>query len=108
MTEGAEIKYMDIKEFMEKGFLQEVNRQFFHPLGLALEVVVDKKGNHKLGNVWDYRDDPEGMFFSNKDMATDMAKEKADNVNKLRKSKIKARKDFEGVETDRSGIQKLP
>jgi hypothetical protein len=62
MTE--EIKRMDIKEFRELGFLQEANRQFFHPLGLALEVIVDEEtGETSLGGIWDYRDDPEGMFF---------------------------------------------
>lgn len=35
--EPEPIKYMDLTEFREKGFLQEANRQFFHPLGLALE-----------------------------------------------------------------------
>jgi len=33
--------HMDIKEFKERGYLQEVNRKFLHPLGLALEVVID-------------------------------------------------------------------
>lgn len=57
------IKYMDISEFREKGFLQEVNRIFLHPLGLALEVAINDDGTEELGGVWDYRDDPEGMVF---------------------------------------------
>lgn len=32
------IVYMDIGEFREAGFLQEANRLFFHPLGLALSM----------------------------------------------------------------------
>lgn len=32
------IKYLDLREFLDGGFLQEANRQFFHPLGLALEI----------------------------------------------------------------------
>lgn len=32
------INRIDIAEFHALGFLQEVNRQFLHPLGLALEV----------------------------------------------------------------------
>lgn len=59
-----DIKRIDIKEFRERGYLQEVNRQFLHPLGLALEVVVDDDGSETLGGVWDYRDDPEGMIFA--------------------------------------------
>lgn len=58
------MKKIDIKEFREKGYLQELNRQFLHPLGLALEVVIYKDGTEKLGGIWDYRDDPEGMLFS--------------------------------------------
>lgn len=60
-----EIKRIDIKEFREVGFLQEVNRAFLHPLGLALEVVINEDGSEALGGVWDYRDDPEGMCFGN-------------------------------------------
>ena len=59
-----EIKRISIKEFHEQGFLQEANRQFFHPLGLALEVIINEAdGTEILGGVWDYRDSPEGMGF---------------------------------------------
>lgn len=57
------IKRIDIQEFREKGYLQEVNRRFLHPLGLALEIIIEKDGEEKLGGVWDIRDDPEGMMF---------------------------------------------
>lgn len=105
-----DIKYIDIAEFRETGFLQEANRQFFHPLGLALSVqtmaaeefeawldettekflaaievgdlvmkedvrreikrlMLDIGGapGERLGPVWDYRDDPEGMMFDGPD-----------------------------------------
>lgn len=35
------IKHMNITEFRELGFLQEANRLFFHPHGLALEVATN-------------------------------------------------------------------
>lgn len=58
------IKYMNIQEFMDFGYLQEANRQFFHPLGLALEVSKDSDtGKVWISGVWDYRGDPEGMAF---------------------------------------------
>jgi hypothetical protein len=38
MSDNQKINYMDIAEFQSEGYLQEVNRQFLHPLGLALEV----------------------------------------------------------------------
>jgi len=62
-TEEPEVKRIDIKEFREFGYLHELNRGFLHPLGLALEVVVEDDGTERLGGVWDYRDDPEGMRF---------------------------------------------
>jgi hypothetical protein len=57
------IKRIDIKEFREKGYLQELNRRFLHPLGLALEIVREDDGTEKLGGIWDYRDDEEGIYY---------------------------------------------
>jgi hypothetical protein len=54
---------MNIKEFREQGYLQEANRQFFHPLGLALEVSTDENGNEVLGGIWDYREDDDGIYY---------------------------------------------
>lgn len=75
-------KRIDIKEFREKGYLQELNRRFLHPLGLALEVVIDKNKNETLGGIWDYRDDQEGIYY-------DIA-----NSDLERKEKFKAKKEF--------------
>jgi hypothetical protein len=64
-----EIRRMDIAEFRDFGYLQEVNRLFFHPLGLALEVLVDDDGNvTMLGGIWDYRNDPEGINYVDLDL----------------------------------------
>jgi len=60
-------KYIDISEFTRLGYLQELNRQFLHPLGMALEVVVEEDGTERLGGVWDYRDDPEGIVYGEVD-----------------------------------------
>jgi hypothetical protein len=57
------MKRINIKEFREKGYLQEVNRQLLHPLGLALEVIITEDGTESLGGVWDYRQDPEGLIY---------------------------------------------
>jgi hypothetical protein len=76
------VKYVDITEFREKGYLQEVNRRFFHPIGTALEISIFKwyegflyhivsafkmliPGTRKeeITGVWDYRENPEGMYF---------------------------------------------
>lgn len=60
----SHIKRMNISEFRSEGYLQEVNRQFFHPLGLALEVMVDKDGNERISSVWDFREEPGGMYYA--------------------------------------------
>lgn len=61
----SDIKYMDLNEFREAGFLQEVNRLFFHPLGLALEIAIDQKTNQmRLSGIRDYRESPEGCIFA--------------------------------------------
>ena len=65
---GDSIKRIDIAEFRKFGYLQEVNRLFFHPLGLALEVVIDRDtGEEWLGGIWDYREDPFGMAYDSID-----------------------------------------
>lgn len=63
MSEDAP-RRMNIREFRERGYLQELNRRFLHPLGLALEVLIHDDGTMSLGGVWDYRDDPEGIRFA--------------------------------------------
>ena len=60
-----DVKRIDIAEFREFGYLQELNRGFLHPHGLALEVIVDDDGTERLGGVWDYRDDAEGIRYEN-------------------------------------------
>lgn len=82
---------MNLEEFVEEGYLQEVNRRFFHPLGLALEVKCSQTvqdgtdavliNKWELSGVWDYRDDPEGMTY-----APDNSEEKTrkhNNINKI-------------------------
>ncbi len=55
-------RYMEIREFVDQGYLMELNRQFLHPLGMALEITSDKDGVW-LSGIWDARDDPEGIVF---------------------------------------------
>lgn len=49
-------------ELRESGLLQEANRRFFHPLGLALAVEIGGDHDGRL-RVLDDRDDPEGFYF---------------------------------------------
>lgn len=58
----SERKRIAISDFRRLGYLQEVNRRFLHPLGLALEVIQGDDGE-ELGGVWDSREDLEGIAF---------------------------------------------
>lgn len=96
------VKRIDIKEFREKGYLQEANRLFFHRVGLALEVIVDDEtGEERLGGIWDYREDPEGILFQR----GVINKEKARCVKAEANSKVKARIDTGNCGID--GTQKI-
>ncbi len=100
------MKRIDIAEFRDRGFLQEANRRFFHPLGLALEVIVEKDGTCTLGGVWDYRDDPEGMFFDKEDCLSQDFTDKKNHVTSLLFSKLVARANNpHDVEVNIDGIQ---
>ena len=87
---GDQIKKINLTEFRDFGFLQEVNRLFFHPLGLALEVRAKSTDEEhtkyevrSLGGVWDYREDAEGVLFG----IGMIDQDKIDRVEKLRQSK---------------------
>lgn len=84
------IKKMSVREFRDEGFLQELNRQFLHPLGLALEVLIDDDNKVTFGEVWDYRDDPEGLMYSQGDIDSEFVR-KANNVKSLAESKARHR-----------------
>ena len=71
---------IDIKEFRDRGYLQEVNRQFFHPLGMALFVEIEPDGKVTLGGVLDYRSDPEGMLYEDDMLTTAEFQEKQKRV----------------------------
>lgn len=76
----TDIKYMNLNEFRDNGYLQEVNRQFFHPRGLALEIRCDENNSIILGGIWDYRNDPEGVQYTPDVLETEIAKDKARTV----------------------------
>ena len=54
------IQTMALQEFMDFGYLAELNRQFLHPLGLALAIDPEDR----TVAVWDAREDPEGWSFN--------------------------------------------
>lgn len=82
-----DITRIDVAEFRELGYLQELNRRLLHPLGLALEVVVEEDGTERLGGVWDYRG--ESMRFAELD---DAAGAKAELVDELLEVGLRSRR----------------
>lgn len=61
--------HMDLGEFQRRGYLMEVNRRFFHPLGLELALRHDPDGSYHLDHIIDVRDadDQEGIIFGDWD-----------------------------------------
>lgn len=103
MSDPAAIRRMSVADFRREGFLQELNRQFMHPLGLALEVVVDHEtGGERFGLVWDYREDAEGMSFGDGELDAASAARGVE-IAALRARKAEARRRLLGYE-----VQPLP
>lgn len=91
---------MSTAEFQRLGFLQEVNRQFLHPLGLSLSMYEADDGKLYFSpTVIDAREDPEGYVF---DELTEEDRVRADAVEALRQSKLLARQALLGTE---DGVQ---
>jgi hypothetical protein len=59
----SETKYINPKEFRENGYLQELNRRFLHPLGLALAIKKAENNTEYIIGVIDCREDEEGFIF---------------------------------------------
>ena len=99
---NQKIKKIDISEFRKLGYLQEVNRRFFHPLGLALEVVINDN-NETLGGIWDFRDDPEGIRYdyahSNNERKKN-AKQKKEFIDNEIKKRFQKRKELLGFDIE--------
>lgn len=58
------VKRIDLKEFRDKGYLQELNRRFLHPLGLSLGVIVDDWNEPiKLCDILDHRSNKKEIVF---------------------------------------------
>lgn len=69
-------KWMDLKEFQEKGYLQEANRVFFHPLGLEIVVITNYYGEEETIGIKDYRDNPEGIVYAEDKIGDEEAQNK--------------------------------
>jgi len=105
LYQGGEVKKrMSVSEFRKLGYLQELNRQFLHPLGLALEVVIEGGGSERFGGVWDYREDPEGVLYDEELMSDLSVNLLAERIEEKRQQRVQARV---AAGCDDNGVQKL-
>jgi len=82
---------MSMKEFVEGGYLQEVNRQFFHGLGLAMEVK--KTGNeYEFSGLWDFRQIKGGILFGEKVIKDKEFIDRTNNIKGIQKLNNSLRK----------------
>ena len=73
---------MSAREFYQAGYLQELNRQFLHPLGLAIGVSLSKEHGEEskcrfLPYVIDVRSDLEGITFDESVTSEEVFQKKA-------------------------------
>lgn len=87
-------KYLPAEGLRSTGVIQELNRQFLHPLGLALEVSVDKTGKERIAGITMVTEDA---------VLPTVNAQKADNVQQLRLTIHKRRSKALGF-----AIQPLP
>ena len=97
---------MTASELRDEGYLQEVNRRFFHPLGLAMFVDVD---SGEIG-VFDDRGDVEGWYFASTGLADDsIAQRKYFNVRDEQARRLQTRVAALGDKVDhKTGVQNPP
>jgi len=83
---------MNVKEFRSLGYLHELNRQFLHPLGLAMAVSIAEDGQETLGPIYDARDDPEGYRYAETDA------QKAQHIMELQQKRLEMRRKLLGYQ----------
>lgn len=74
------MKYMPVQEFLDFGYLHELNRQFLHPLGLALDVIEEEDGSLHLNGIQDFRDQVGGYTFAEKTLDPAKVSRVADEI----------------------------
>lgn len=82
---------LSMESFVKEGYLQEVNRQFFHGLGLAMEVK--KTGNaYEFSGLWDFRQVKGGILFSENTIKEKPFIDRTNNVKAIQKVNNSLRK----------------
>ena len=90
MREGnkEEQKTISFKDFVDEGYMREVNRMCLHRFGLAMSRLVDDDLNTiGFGPIYDHRDDPEGLIY--KEPTTEDGNTKSLNAQKHIKDDVR-------------------
>jgi hypothetical protein len=85
------MKMMPLEDFLNEGWLAEINRLILHPAGLAMTFSLHEDGTVGFFGTQDARDDDEGFVFKWDDGPPEKARKKADFVARAMESKRKAR-----------------
>ena len=81
MEEEKKPYKISLEEFKNAGYLREVNRRFFHPLGMALTVIYDEQSKSvEFGFISKY---PDGVNFGIKTFDIEKIKEWATTAQKI-------------------------
>ena len=71
-------KIKDAAAFLrDAGLIFEINRKILHPLGMALEIKINDDGTEEFGELWDCRDDAEGIIYNKECFKSGLKKFKA-------------------------------
>ena len=86
---------ISMKSFVEEGYLQEVNRQFLHILGLSMEVK--KTGDkYEFDGVWDFREITGGIKFNDDAIITQNFIDKTNKIKEIMSENKSLRKQLYG------------
>lgn len=78
-AEPIEVKKINAVKFLrESGLFFQINRDILHPLGLAMEATLSERekadGAGTIINLWDCREDPEGIVYDEETVVRNEAK----------------------------------
>lgn len=54
---------VSVRELMDEGYIQEMNRVFLHPLGLSMGISSDESGEPVIEGIFDYRGQEKPVAF---------------------------------------------
>lgn len=99
---------MSPTEFIDGGYLLEVNRRVLHPLGVAMGFSCAEDGSVLSIYFEDHREDPEGMVYAKEVIEDPAILAKAENIRKEWLNYLDARMELVGYYVGSNGVQSIP